>query len=210
MGIGGVSVFDPVPGGGAPTVEELCANLAARLVQLPRYSQRLSSTRTGGFAWPRWTDDDRFRIPDHVTHVVLPAPGGLRRVVRVGGRLLFAPARPDSAAVGNGTDRGARLKVAGRSPTRPITASSMASAPSMSPTCCSTPSRTPLSVRSRRPHRWTMTRSCGRSCLARRRRSRTSRMPAPVSPARVSTRRCIPARRSSGRARWPSSSFATS
>ncbi len=77
MGIGGVSVFDPVPGGGTPTVEELCANLAERLVQLPRYSQRLSSTRTGGFAWPRWIDDDRFRIRDHVAHVVLPAPGGL-------------------------------------------------------------------------------------------------------------------------------------
>jgi len=80
MGIGGVSVFDPVPGGGAPTVEELCANLGVRLDQLPRYSQRLSSTRTGGFAWPRWTDDDRFRIEDHVTHVALPAPGGHREL----------------------------------------------------------------------------------------------------------------------------------
>ena len=76
MGIGGVSVFDPVPGDGEPTVEALCANLAARLDQLPRYSQRLSSTRTGRFAWPRWTHDDRFRIEDHVTHVALPAPGG--------------------------------------------------------------------------------------------------------------------------------------
>jgi WS/DGAT/MGAT family acyltransferase len=76
MGIGGVSIFDPLPGGGAPTVEELCADLGARLDQLPRYSQRLSSTRTGGFAWPRWTDDDRFRIRDHVSHVALPAPGG--------------------------------------------------------------------------------------------------------------------------------------
>jgi WS/DGAT/MGAT family acyltransferase len=27
-------------------------------------------------AWPRWTDDDRFRIRDHITHVALPAPGG--------------------------------------------------------------------------------------------------------------------------------------
>ncbi|MBV9417559.1 MAG: wax ester/triacylglycerol synthase family O-acyltransferase [Solirubrobacterales bacterium] len=80
MGIGGVSVFDPVPGGSTPTVEELCANLRARLDQLPRYSQRLSSTRTGGLAWPRWTDDDRFRIPDHVTHVALPAPGGHREL----------------------------------------------------------------------------------------------------------------------------------
>ncbi|MFZ0972231.1 MAG: wax ester/triacylglycerol synthase domain-containing protein, partial [Solirubrobacteraceae bacterium] len=76
MSIGGVSVFDPVPGGGAPTIEEVCADLSARLDQLPRYSQRLSSTRTGGFAWPRWTDDDRFRIRDHVSHVALPAPGG--------------------------------------------------------------------------------------------------------------------------------------
>jgi diacylglycerol O-acyltransferase / wax synthase len=76
MGIGGVSVFDPVPGGGAPSIDEVCANLAARLDALPRYSQRLSSTRTGGLAWPRWTDDERFRVRDHVAHVALPAPGG--------------------------------------------------------------------------------------------------------------------------------------
>src|SRR5690242_6311742 len=76
MGIGGVSVFDPVPGGGGPSVEELCANVSARLDYLPRYSQRLSSPRTGGLGWPRWVDDDRFRIRDHVAHVALPAPGG--------------------------------------------------------------------------------------------------------------------------------------
>ncbi|HET7051200.1 MAG TPA: wax ester/triacylglycerol synthase family O-acyltransferase [Solirubrobacteraceae bacterium] len=76
MSIGAVSVFDPVPGGGAPPIEDVCANLGARLDQLPRYSQRLSSTRTGGLAWPRWTDDDRFCIRDHITHVALPAPGG--------------------------------------------------------------------------------------------------------------------------------------
>jgi diacylglycerol O-acyltransferase / wax synthase len=76
MSIGGVMVFDPVPGGGAPTVEELCANLDSRLSQLPRYSQRLSATRTGGLAWSQWIDDGRFHIPDHVTHVALPSPGG--------------------------------------------------------------------------------------------------------------------------------------
>ena len=53
MSIGGVLVFDPLPEGGVPTVEQVCTNLASRLDQLPRYSQRLSSTRTGGFAWPR-------------------------------------------------------------------------------------------------------------------------------------------------------------
>jgi diacylglycerol O-acyltransferase / wax synthase len=48
-----------------------------RLDQLPRYSQRLSSPRTRGFAWPHWTDDNRFHIRDHAAHVALPAPGGL-------------------------------------------------------------------------------------------------------------------------------------
>jgi diacylglycerol O-acyltransferase / wax synthase len=76
MSIGGVFVFDPLPEGGAPTVDDVCANLALRLDQLPRYSQRLSSTRTGGFAWPHWIDDDRFHVRDHVAHVALPAPGG--------------------------------------------------------------------------------------------------------------------------------------
>lgn len=80
MGIGGVSVFDPVPGGGTPSVEEVCENLAARLDYLPRYSQRLSSPRTGGLAWPRWVDDERFMIRDHVAHVALPAPGGQREL----------------------------------------------------------------------------------------------------------------------------------
>jgi diacylglycerol O-acyltransferase / wax synthase len=76
MGIGGVNVFEPLPGGGAPSIDEVCANLAARLDWLPRYSQRLSSTRTGGLSWPRWIEDDRFRVRDHVAHVALPAPGG--------------------------------------------------------------------------------------------------------------------------------------
>jgi diacylglycerol O-acyltransferase / wax synthase len=75
MSIGGVMVFDPLPRGGAPTVEELCANLGPRLGQLPRYSQRLSSPRTGGFAWPHWSDDERFDIRAHVGRAALPAPG---------------------------------------------------------------------------------------------------------------------------------------
>ena len=72
MSIGGVLVFDPLPRGTAPTVDEVCAGLGPRLGQLPRYSQRLSSPRTGAFAWPRWADDPRFRLRDHVTRVALP------------------------------------------------------------------------------------------------------------------------------------------
>jgi diacylglycerol O-acyltransferase len=76
MSIGGVMVFDPLPSGRVPTYGEVCAGIAARLARLPRYSQRLSSPRTGGFSWPRWLDDDRFDVRDHVKHVALPAPGG--------------------------------------------------------------------------------------------------------------------------------------
>lgn len=76
MSIGGVMVFDPRPDGSIPSCEEVCDGLAAHLPQLPRYSQRLSSPRTGGFAWPRWVADDRFEIRNHVRHIALPAPGG--------------------------------------------------------------------------------------------------------------------------------------
>jgi diacylglycerol O-acyltransferase len=76
MHTGGVLVFDPLPDGGAPTVEELCALVTGRLGGLPRYWQRLSSERTGAWAWPHWTEDQRFDIRNHVSRAALPAPGG--------------------------------------------------------------------------------------------------------------------------------------
>jgi diacylglycerol O-acyltransferase / wax synthase len=75
MSIGGAMVFEPLPGGGAPTLEQVREGIAARLRKLPRYSQRLSSTHTGGFAWPRWVTDERFEVAGHVRHSALPAPG---------------------------------------------------------------------------------------------------------------------------------------
>jgi diacylglycerol O-acyltransferase / wax synthase len=76
MHAGGVMVFDALPDGGAPTVEELCAVVTGRLGSLPRYWQRLSSERTGAWAWPHWTEDQRFDIRNHVSRAALPAPGG--------------------------------------------------------------------------------------------------------------------------------------
>jgi len=76
MHIGGVMVFDPPPDGTVPTLEAMCANIASRLTLLPRYSQRLSSERTGGLAWPRWQTDPQFDIRNHVHRAALPAPGG--------------------------------------------------------------------------------------------------------------------------------------
>lgn len=75
MSVGGVLVFDAPSSGEAPTVDELVEYLAPRLGQLPRYSQRLSAPRTGGWSWPRWVEDERFDLRDHIVHVALPAPG---------------------------------------------------------------------------------------------------------------------------------------
>jgi diacylglycerol O-acyltransferase len=75
MHIGGIMVFDPLPGGGAPSREQLCEHLAGRLARLPRYAQRLSEPHTGGLSWPTWEDDPRFELSRHVARVALPAPG---------------------------------------------------------------------------------------------------------------------------------------
>jgi len=76
MHIGAVSVFDPVPGARNPTLADLCERFEQRLASLPRFRQRLSSTRTGGIFWPTWESDPNFDVRDHVRQATLPAPGG--------------------------------------------------------------------------------------------------------------------------------------
>ena len=76
MHIGGVMVFDPLPDGAAPRLEAVCEDIASRLTVLERYTQRLSSRRPGGLAWPRWQEDPQFDISNHLRHAALPAPGG--------------------------------------------------------------------------------------------------------------------------------------
>jgi diacylglycerol O-acyltransferase len=76
MHIGGMLVFEALADGTAPSLDALCRHLAARLGRLPRYSQRLSSERTGGIGWPAWVTDPRFDIANHVSRAALPAPGG--------------------------------------------------------------------------------------------------------------------------------------
>jgi len=75
MSIGGTMVFEPRPDGSRPDVEGLRCALAARLDELPRYLQRLSSARTGGLSWPHWEADPRFDVRNHVRHAALPQPG---------------------------------------------------------------------------------------------------------------------------------------
>ena len=76
MHIGWAMLFDPLPGGGTPAVEDVREGLESRLSLLPRFRRRLSQPRTGGFSWPTWVDEDSFDITTHVRHATLPAPGG--------------------------------------------------------------------------------------------------------------------------------------
>jgi diacylglycerol O-acyltransferase / wax synthase len=76
MHIGGVMVFDPLPGGAVPSLAAVRTDIASRLTLLPRYCQRLSSERTGGLNWPHWQEDPKFDVDNHVHHAALPTPGG--------------------------------------------------------------------------------------------------------------------------------------
>jgi WS/DGAT/MGAT family acyltransferase len=85
MHIGGVIVLDPQPGGGAPPIDQIRRDVIARLPDLPRYTQRLSSARTGGLHWPSWEEDTDFRVERHVRVAGLHAPGGIEELMEWAG-----------------------------------------------------------------------------------------------------------------------------
>jgi diacylglycerol O-acyltransferase / wax synthase len=70
MHVASCMVFD----GPAPTHEELCVHLEARLHLVPRYRQRLAFVpfQQGR---PVWVDDPHFHARYHVQHAALPSPG---------------------------------------------------------------------------------------------------------------------------------------
>ena len=76
MHIGWTMVFDPLPGGGAPAVDEVRRLLEDRLSLLPRFRRRLSTPDTGALSWPTWIADEEFEIAAQVPHATLPEPGG--------------------------------------------------------------------------------------------------------------------------------------
>ena len=76
MHVGWTLVFDPLPGGAAPGVDQLVSLLAERLDLLPHFRRRLSSPRVGRFSWPEWVEDPSFDVANHVRRASLPAPGG--------------------------------------------------------------------------------------------------------------------------------------
>ena len=76
MHVGGAMVFDPLPGGGTPRLEDVRRHLERRLDALPRYREKLSTPHTGGLTWPSWVPDGSFDVARHVRRAALPAPGG--------------------------------------------------------------------------------------------------------------------------------------
>ncbi|MGA9860376.1 MAG: wax ester/triacylglycerol synthase family O-acyltransferase [Solirubrobacteraceae bacterium] len=76
MHIGGVAVFDPLPGGTTPTLAQIRDLVEERLADLPRFRKRLSNERTARWSWPQWVDDEHFTVADHVGRAALPSPGG--------------------------------------------------------------------------------------------------------------------------------------
>ena len=76
MHVGWTLVFDSLPGGAAPGVDQVVSLLAERLDLLLHFRRRLSSPRVGRFSWPEWVEDPSFDVANHVRRASLPEPGG--------------------------------------------------------------------------------------------------------------------------------------
>ena len=89
MHIGSVSIYEAEPlrgPDGGIDFERVLSFTEAQLAKFPRYRQRLAWVP--GFAHPGWVDDDRFNLPFHLRHTALPAPGDVRQLKRLAGRIL--------------------------------------------------------------------------------------------------------------------------
>ncbi|MFA9565682.1 MAG: wax ester/triacylglycerol synthase family O-acyltransferase [Acidimicrobiales bacterium] len=89
MHIGGVSIYEAEPlrgPDGGIDFERVVSFTEAQLAKFPRFRQRLAWVP--GFAHPGWVDDDRFNLPFHLRHTALPAPGDVRQLKRLAGRIL--------------------------------------------------------------------------------------------------------------------------
>ena len=81
MHLGGVMVFDPLPGGGIPDVGMLRRLVGSRLDAFPRHRRRLSHPHTGALRFLEWVPDEDFDIRRHVRRAALPAPGRERELL---------------------------------------------------------------------------------------------------------------------------------
>jgi diacylglycerol O-acyltransferase len=89
MHVGAVLLLDAAPlatADGGLDFDAICRLVASRLHDFPRYRQRL--------AWipvedhPVWVDDPDFNLHYHIRHTALPAPGSVRQLKRLAGRIV--------------------------------------------------------------------------------------------------------------------------
>ena len=89
MHVGSVGLFDAKPlrsAHGGLDQERILAASEAGAAQNARFRQRLAWVP--GFRSPVWIDDDHFNLHYHIRFTALPAPGDLRQLKRLTGRIM--------------------------------------------------------------------------------------------------------------------------
>ena len=70
LAVGGLSIIE----GPEPDFDALCANIAERILRVPRFNQVLK-THVLDLNPPEWVEDESFDLSHHVHRVALPSPG---------------------------------------------------------------------------------------------------------------------------------------
>lgn len=79
--IGWANVFDPVPGGGSPSLETLREQARDRLEDASVLCRRLSTPRVAQLSLPIWLPDPALDVGQMVRRAVLPGPGGEQQLM---------------------------------------------------------------------------------------------------------------------------------
>jgi diacylglycerol O-acyltransferase len=89
MHIGSVGIYDAAPltrPDGGLDFERIETYFEGQMHKIPRFRQRLAMVPR--LDHPIWIDDDSFNIRYHLRHTALPAPGSLRMLKRLAGRVM--------------------------------------------------------------------------------------------------------------------------
>jgi WS/DGAT/MGAT family acyltransferase len=86
----GTVIIDPTTVTGGFGFEQIAATVAARIHRMPPFRQRLLEIPLG-LGHPVLVDDPDFRVENHLHHLALPAPGGMRELAEVVGYLASRP-----------------------------------------------------------------------------------------------------------------------
>ncbi|HEX7668721.1 MAG TPA: wax ester/triacylglycerol synthase family O-acyltransferase [Polyangiaceae bacterium] len=85
-----VAVLDPAQMPGGYTFEKIVALIASRVDLVRPFKRRLAQVPFN-LDHPVWVDDPHFDIVHHVKQVALPAPGGMRELGAMAGRIISTP-----------------------------------------------------------------------------------------------------------------------